>query len=250
MKTIILTIALVLSQIAMSQTQTGKASYYADSFEGRPTASGEIYKHDKATAAHRNLPFGTKVRVTNLQNNKSAVVTINDRGPFIRGRIIDLSKSIALSLNIEKNGVSAVSVEVVDDNNTTQQLEDTPPPPKDDQPEIVEKTSKQFEATTNNSNTTSPPKEFYELSIRKVQPSYFGVQIASYQENANLLRLVNTLNKNNKAEVIVQIKTINDNKVYTVILGQFQKRAKAEAFKTEHLDEYPGAFIVNLTKNE
>lgn len=68
---------------AMAQVQVGKASFYADKFEGSPTASGEKYRASRLTAAHKTLPFGTKVRVTNLANNESVVVTINDRGPFV-----------------------------------------------------------------------------------------------------------------------------------------------------------------------
>src|SRR5690349_13416431 len=77
------------------QVQTGKASFYADKFEGVPTASGEKYKHNKLTGAHKTLPFGTTVRVTNLANNQSVEVTINDRGPYVDNRIIDLSKAAA-----------------------------------------------------------------------------------------------------------------------------------------------------------
>lgn len=69
------------------------ASYYADKFNGRKTASGELFNNQKYTAAHRTLPFGTKVRVTNEANGKSTIVKINDRGPFTKGRHIDLSKS-------------------------------------------------------------------------------------------------------------------------------------------------------------
>ena len=80
---------------ALAQVQSGKASFYADKFEGIQTASGEKYKHSRLTGAHKTLPFGTKVRVTNLANNKSVEVTINDRGPYVDGRIIDLSKAAA-----------------------------------------------------------------------------------------------------------------------------------------------------------
>ncbi len=93
--------------------QKGKASYYADKFEGRKTASGEIYHHSKATAAHPSLPFGTRVKVTNLANNKSTTVRINDRGPFVKGRIIDLSKSAAKKLGYLKEGVATVKIEVL-----------------------------------------------------------------------------------------------------------------------------------------
>ncbi|TRX72402.1 septal ring lytic transglycosylase RlpA family protein [Carboxylicivirga sp. M1479] len=100
---------LVLSQ---AFEQTGKASYYADKFEGRPTASGQIFSNKYYTAAHKTLPFGSKVVVTNLQNNKTVTVTINDRGPFIKGRIIDLSVLAATELDFVHQGIARVRIEM------------------------------------------------------------------------------------------------------------------------------------------
>ena len=74
-------------------TQTGKASFYAMKYQFRKTASGETFNQLEKTAAHKKLPFGTRVKVTNTKNGRSIVVKINDRGPFVKGRIIDLSKS-------------------------------------------------------------------------------------------------------------------------------------------------------------
>ena len=74
--------------------EQGKASFYADKYHGRTTSNGERFSQQAATAAHLRLPFGTKVKVTNIANNKSVVVRINDRGPYIWGRIIDLSKAM------------------------------------------------------------------------------------------------------------------------------------------------------------
>ena len=89
-------------------TQTGMASYY---WQGQMTASGVRFNPNAMTAAHRTLPFGTKVRVTNKRNGKSVVVTINDRGPFIRGRIIDLSNAAAGVIGMRSSGVAPVTVE-------------------------------------------------------------------------------------------------------------------------------------------
>ncbi|RYY73325.1 MAG: septal ring lytic transglycosylase RlpA family protein [Gammaproteobacteria bacterium] len=94
-------------------TQTGKASFYADKHESLRTASGEIYKHSLNTAAHKTLPFGAKVKVTNLENQKSVIVKINDRGPFIKGRIIDLSKSAFKSIGNISSGIASVQIEVI-----------------------------------------------------------------------------------------------------------------------------------------
>lgn len=91
----------------------GKASYYAGRWIGRKTANGERYHADDVTAAHRTLPFNTRVRVVNLENGKSVVVRINNRGPFIRGRIIDLSIAAARRIDMVQRGVVPVRVEVL-----------------------------------------------------------------------------------------------------------------------------------------
>ena len=91
----------------------GTASFYgaSDGFSGKTTANGETYDPNALTAAHRTLPFGTRVRVTNLQNGKQVVVRINDRGPYKNGRIIDLSKRAAGIIGITYNGVARVKLE-------------------------------------------------------------------------------------------------------------------------------------------
>ena len=93
--------------------ETGKASYYGKEFEGRKTASGERYDGDELTAAHRTLPFGTRVRVVNLTNDKSVEVVINDRGPHKKGRIVDLSRKAAKELDMIADGVVRVRLEVL-----------------------------------------------------------------------------------------------------------------------------------------
>ena len=89
----------------------GKASYYGKAHHGNKTASGERFDQNALTAAHRTLPFGTRVKVTNLNNDRSVVVRINDRGPFARGRIIDVSRKAAESLDMIRSGVVPVRVE-------------------------------------------------------------------------------------------------------------------------------------------
>ena len=89
------------------------ASYYADKFNGKKTASGETFSNNKLTASHKKLPFGSKVKVTNLANKKSITVTVNDRGPFSGGRDIDLSKKAFMQITDNKNhGELKVSLEI------------------------------------------------------------------------------------------------------------------------------------------
>ncbi|HUI66000.1 MAG TPA: septal ring lytic transglycosylase RlpA family protein [Bacteroidota bacterium] len=92
----------------------GIASYYADEFQGRKTASGEVYDMNDLTAAHRTLPFGTKVRVTNKETGKSVVVRINDRGPFKEDRVIDLSLGAARQLGLIASGTASVVLQVLE----------------------------------------------------------------------------------------------------------------------------------------
>jgi len=101
------------ARVKQGHTQNGVASYYHDSLHGRKTASGEVYNKRVASAAHKSLPLGTKVRVTKLSNGKSVVVRVNDRGPFVKGRIIDLSRRAAKDLGIIGSGVAKVKVEVL-----------------------------------------------------------------------------------------------------------------------------------------
>lgn len=90
--------------------ETGMASFYAESYNGKKTANGEIYRSSKYTAAHITLPFGTKVKVTNLSNHKTVKVVINDRGPFIAGRIIDLTLAAAKKIEMVNVGVVKVKI--------------------------------------------------------------------------------------------------------------------------------------------
>lgn len=92
---------------------TGVASFYGRRFHGRLTANGERFNMNAMTAAHKTLPFGTKVRVTNQRNGKSVVVRINDRGPFVRGRTIDVSRGAAKELGIISRGHGRVTLEIV-----------------------------------------------------------------------------------------------------------------------------------------
>ncbi len=92
---------------------SGLADYYHHKFYGRKTASGELLQKEKYTAAHRTLPFGTKVKVTNKRSGKSCVVTINDRGPYTPGKVIDLSHAAASHLGVLSAGTALVACEVV-----------------------------------------------------------------------------------------------------------------------------------------
>ncbi len=222
---ILLTAAVFISTVSSAQIQTGKASFYADKFEGMLTASGEKYKHNKLTAAHKTLPFGTKVRITNLTNDKSVEVTINDRGPYVDGRIVDLSRAAAEELGFVNYGLAEVTLEVTD--------------PGDGKVSDLGRTIDQV---------TVDEKEFYEFKISRLKPKGFGVQIGTYQELVNLMRLADNLKNSYQKEVAVQVKILNGVKYYGLILGQFPTRAKAEQFREEMRKKFPDVFIVEFNR--
>lgn len=95
--------------------ETGTASYYGARHHGKRTASGEPFDQHGLSAAHRELPFGTRVQVTNLSNDKTVVVRINDRGPHTRGRLIDLSRAAAEQLGMLRSGTARVRVQALSD---------------------------------------------------------------------------------------------------------------------------------------
>jgi rare lipoprotein A len=215
----------ILCALGFGQVQTGKASFYADKFEGTPTASGEKYRHAKLTAAHKTLPFGTRVGVINLANKLSVEVTINDRGPYVENRIIDLSKSAAEKLGFVNQGLADVSLEVIDagDGKTSDPI-------------------KTFDHVTVEEN------EFYDFEISRLNPRGFGVQIGTYQELVNLMRLSDNLKNSYKKQVAVQVKVMKGIKYYGLILGQFPSRLKAEQFRAELQNKFPDAFIVEYKR--
>jgi len=99
--------------VRVAQTVSGPASWYGGKFHGRRTANGERFNKNELTAAHRSLPFGTRVRVTNQRNGRSVVVRINDRGPFIGNRVIDLSQAAAQAVGMVRSGVAPVQLDIL-----------------------------------------------------------------------------------------------------------------------------------------
>ncbi|MCE7065546.1 septal ring lytic transglycosylase RlpA family protein [Dyadobacter sp. CY326] len=101
------------SQVKLGKTETGNASYYATRFNGKKTSFGEVHKSSELSAAHRSFPLNTMLEVTNLDNDEKVIVRVNDRGPFAKNRVVDLSNEAARLLGIIARGVANVSIRVV-----------------------------------------------------------------------------------------------------------------------------------------
>lgn len=145
--------------VTLFSQEYGLASYYADSFHGNATANGELYDRTKLTAAHSSLPFGTMVKVTRLDNNKSVVVKINDRGPFTKGRVIDISKAAAAAIDLIVAGEARVRLDVVG-----QGKSNVPTPSTDLQ---AKGNTTKVEKVTPKTTTTPIPATYSDKSISK-----------------------------------------------------------------------------------
>lgn len=202
--------------------QRGMASFYADKFEGRITASGEIYRQSKLTAAHPDLSFGTFVKITNLENGNSVVVVINDRGPYIGNRIIDISKKAAIKLNFVERGLTEVTLEVIEQGNGAKAV------------------------GNETENNTKKEGEFYKLQASKYIPVGYGIQIASYAEIANLMRIANNISQSNKKDLTIQVVNYQNSKTYRLIIGNFKTKQEAENYKSTLQKEFPDCFVIGF----
>lgn len=189
--------ATAAAQIDVGYAQTGIASYYGKKFHGRKTSSGEVFSMWAMTAAHKTIPLNAKVRVTNLGNGKSVVVRINDHGPHVRGRIIDLSRAAAAQIDMIKSGTARVKVEVLD-------LDSRPDHSKD------------------RGNT-----EFFAVNIERADLTGFAVQIASFEHMENLIHHLDRLRAAGIDNAYVQMATVAGKLVHRIVVGDYETEEAA-----------------------
>ena len=169
---------LFTAALTAQQEEVGIASYYSDKFHGKPTASGELYNKNAMTGAHKTLAFGTIVKVTRLDNGKSVRVKINDRGPFISGRIVEVSRVAAEKIGLVNSGVAEVRLDIVKELTEEPVVEKTPPPkaPEKTEESTVAKTTKAPEKkaapqeTVAKSGTKAPEKKEKPAAVVKETP--------------------------------------------------------------------------------
>ena len=203
-------------------TQKGVASWYGKRFHGRKTALGEIYDMYAMTAAHPTLPLPSYVKVTNPANNKSVVVRINDRGPFAKGRIIDLSYAAAYKLRYVDKGSSPVEIESIDNNNIRAvKVKTTVPENQSEQQVDATITQQQTSATM----SIKPTQEM-------VQTDLFYVQAGAFKHEANANKLANQIQRLAIAEN-AGINNVYNDGLYRLKLGPFSSRLEADQVAAE-----------------
>ncbi len=234
-----------------SYAETGTASWYGDEFHGRPTANGEPFDKNALTAAHKTLPLPSLVRVTNLENGRSAILRVNDRGPFSRGRIIDVSHQAARVLGFEAEGTARVKVELLTEE--SQQLAMKHGAKLDN--ELAE-TRRRQDPLVQQATANSPPKapmiETLPLEAVEVSPPAFTsppapvpqaiaeqnplangyyVQLGAFGRAENVERLQNQLK--NLGQIQVSPLQTNGGVLYRVRLGPLIDQAQAHAVQRQ-----------------
>lgn len=220
LKNLKLTVIALLSILvftAAAQTEllleSGKASFYHDKFVGRKTANGERFSQKKYTCAHRTLPFGTKLKVTNLKNGKTVFVTVNDRGPFSKGRVLDLSKKAASELDFVKDGVTNVVIERV--------------------PELYE-----FPYTLLNDSI----RAYYCVDTEKP----VSIKLGDFQSRERLKEIVGSASEQLNREILVQTVQGEGSTSYIVFVGIFYRKEDATDFLDQIENYYPEAEVAEL----
>jgi rare lipoprotein A len=185
--------------------QTGIASWYGEPFDGQKTANGEIYDMNDLTAAHKTLPMPVYVRVTNLENGRSLVLRINDRGPFVSGRIIDVSRRAAQLLGFDKKGTAKVRVQVVDPGTGNAYAAQDPNAPAD----------------------TTPAVSNIALTSEEAPPGTIFVQVGAFSDANNAEKLSTAISDIGQVQIFRVVK--GTQLLYRVRLGPYGSTAEAQS---------------------
>ena len=252
----------------IGKTQSGIASWYGPPYHGRRSANGEVYDMEKLTAAHRTFAFDTWVRVRNLDNGKEIDVRITDRGPFVRGRVIDLSKAAARNIDMIGPGIAKVKLKVIDprdaivpESYSRAALSEPKPSPGESKSSAGEPKPPANESQRSLPGTPHPPLAApFPAPIAGPPPpplvgplepqpppppitaELFGVQIGAFRDRARAEELRSTLQARfGKANLILRDTQIP---TWRVVVGEFPDEASAESAATQLRLDFPEAFVV------
>lgn len=245
------TVVVTPASVSGDYEETGTASWYGRDFDGKKTASGEIFDSRKLTAAHKKLPLGTVILVKNLENGREAVVTVNDRGPFVAGRILDISEYGAETLGYKEKGLTMVGIKVVRSGDLTERSPGATSGFFKDRPQAVnaEETYRpnltttavvnpnEGDANSGNNEEKEKPKFTRDAPDESSMMSY-TVQLAVFNSRENAENYKYKL-KNFRQPVHV-LKRGSD---YVVKIGKFNNRSEAEVFKNKLYESGVNGFV-------
>jgi len=256
--------ALTLSGVALSSfapntsAEFGRSGYYADSFHGRPTSSGEKYDKNALTCAHKTLAFGTKIRVTRIDNKRSVVLRVNDRGPFIEGYVVDVSRAAAEELGFIRAGTTRVKVEIVESaqsavTNDARDAVEFSATGVARRTQLVRSVEADAPATYSTSSRTStkgfvtPSSNLYKVDIKASDKKGFGVQISTLSDANNVLPIINKLQSQYPDKVLVNVvKDELDQSTYKVIVGPFATKSAADTAQKTVNKKHKKTIVIDL----
>ncbi len=221
--------------------ETGNASWYGEAFHGKKTASGEIFNMYGYTAAHKTYEFGTKIKVTNLANDKSVIVTVNDRGPYVGDRIVDLSKKAFSEIAELDEGIIQVKVEKVSDKDTTK--------------DTTTKTESKNDTTVKDDTNTSYQQEDIEGEVLTKQDKesssekyYFRLQFGAFSKRENAIEYAKVLIKAGIKVKVYKVKYKDSEKIlYKVISDErFDTLELAKKSEKKYKDMKVDCFIIKI----
>jgi rare lipoprotein A len=221
LKNVLILLIFCLVCVFAEAQEVGLASYYHDYFTGKTTANGEKYDPNQLTAAHKSLPLGTVIKVINQENNKSVIVRINDRGPYVKGRILDLSKVAAIQLGIIESGFAKVSYEIIENKPVVVQAKDS----------FVEQL---------------PDERFYIVNqVDSAVKMSFGIKLGNYDDPKLAFIIAKELKTKYNATAYIQTVKLMKGSTYRIFVGNFSLQQEAEQLK-ETLKKYsPDCVVVN-----
>jgi rare lipoprotein A len=243
----------------------GKAGYYNDNLNGRPTASGEKYDKTALTCSHKSLPFGTKIRVTRIDNQLSVIVRVNDRGPFAAGYVVDLSRRAAEEIGLVKDGSTKVRIEVVGTADAAAvpapaQASKVPAPatnqkvtlikPKDGAATDPKPQSLAAVSTQPQTSAASKNSDLYAIDMKKVEKYGFGVQLTTLTDADNMLPVITQVEQTWPGKSMVSIVHNDATKMstYRVIIGPFSDKKTADLHQKLGIRKgFAKCFVVDLS---
>lgn len=220
--------------VSAQEEEYGLAIRYSDQLQGTRTSNGQSYDANQLTGAHKTLPFGTQVKVTNIDTKQSTVVRINDRGPFKKGYVVDLSSKASAQIGIKADTMAKVKVVVVK-SNTKATVTATKPAKK---------------ATPKKKTTPSRSLSVSKESVRTLKQGDkgYGVQVGYYASEANAMKYIEDLKAKWFKNISLNIDDSSGSRRYKVIIGDYPTRAAADSYLTNLQKKDIKGFVVNMAK--
>lgn len=223
----------LFATLELQAQQTGYASFYSDYFHGRKTASGQLFDNRKLTCAHRTLPFGTMLKVINLENDKSIIVRVTDRGPYAKGRVIDLTKEGARQLDFIKKGIAKVRIEVQN------HLED-----------VFEDMDVTSDIDTIFTGSSSPGDiQPLEIIVDSVFFQRYGIKVFTFDNADRANEEAKKLERLYQFSVQVIEVQMQKGMLYRVCVGNFETRDDAQKAADIIKVKYPKSFVFQYSKD-